>query len=198
MSDSFTDDSAFFGAISGDDSAFFGAYNFMYPNKPDHVSVADWRSMSPEVKQALIEGEGGGAAQGPAQQGPGFAMGAAPSGEDIGEVLGGIGTILGGILPSIVTAVKGDSQPSDPAQAPPGYYPPQQAPAYYPPAPTQPQGMSSGTVVLGGILGLGLFGTLITLLVRRTGAPNRGWRDISSALTDYEDLGFSQTFVDFL
>ena len=54
----------------------------------------------------------------------------------------------------------------------------------------QQQGMSPGLMVMGGLLGLGLFGTLMALLVRRTGAGNRGWAN--------EDLGFSETFVDFI
>ena len=58
-------------------------------------------------------------------------------------------------------------------------------------------------MVLGGVLGLGLFGTLITLLVRRTGSANEmspldfagllGRRDHAA----FSDIGFSQGFVDF-
>ena len=55
----------------------------------------------------------------------------------------------------------------------------------------QSGGMSSGMMVLGGLLGLGLFGTLLTLLVRGKGSSNQigGYRN--------DDLGFSDAFASF-
>lgn len=187
MSDSFSDDAAFFGAVStsGTSDGYFG--------------------LSAAAQQALAEGAG------TTPGGRNYSGPAAPSFEDVDAVIDTGLSIFDRFLPLIGMGLQaaGDSnQPYDPTRflnpntAPPAAAPPQTIVVQTPP-PTEPAGMSSGMMVLGGVLGLGLFGTLITLLVRRTGSANEmspldfagllGRRDHA----DFEDIGFSQGFVDF-
>jgi hypothetical protein len=217
-------DAAFFGAITnptGDDGFFNGGGeygNIFFPNKPDNVSVQEWKAYSPDMKQAIIEGGGGGTAR----------VGASgPTQEDADifqSVAGGIGGLFRDVAaPLIGLAVANEggdlpsgggmpqyNQPEPPAASGGGdtaammmmlaerdrAAAAERERAY---AQQQSQGMSPGLMVMGGLLGLGLFGTLLALLVRGKGSSNRGWANEGlSFMGQPNEGGFSETFVDFI